>query len=64
MKKKPFYYIEYRGGGLPICFPEGYDTSELEEISSIGKSWATFLNVRTGDIISCEDFYKKLQEER
>ena len=60
--KKPFFYIERRPGKTDICLPEGFDMYNLIDISKVGDTWATFLNIETDEEISCEKYYKELQK--
>ena len=46
-----------------IIFPYGYDRSDLQEMSAYGEEFAKFLNIKTGELIDCEDFYKQYLEE-
>ena len=59
-------YVVIQGSGLApsTCFPEGYDTSNLVNVSRLGDFWATFLNLETGEEVSCKDFYDKMAQER
>lgn len=53
--------------GMPeasTCFPVGYDTSNLTEITCIGDSWAKFLSHDTHEIIDCADFYQQYLEQQ
>ncbi len=60
----PKWETEVRGTMEPKIFlPCGYDKSDLQEISAWGEEFAKFLNVKTGELIDCEDFYKKYLEE-
>ena len=62
-KTKPRYVLEHRGSLPPSFFPEGYDQSNLVEISTRSDSFAVFLNTETGETISCENFYKQSLKE-
>lgn len=46
-----------------VCFPAGFDRSDLVECTVIGKLWATFINTKTGVIIDCADFAKQMETE-
>ena len=59
-----YYEIEKGAYGLPTCFPEGYDKSNLIEVSKIGDSWATFVNIQTGEEISCAEFYAQMRQQQ
>lgn len=60
----PRWETEVRGMMEPkIFFPCGYDRSDLQEMSAYGEEFAKFVNLRTGDLIDCEDFYKQYLEE-
>ena len=60
----PKWETESRGMMQPkTFFPFGYDRSDLQEISAYGKEFAKFVNLRTGELIDCEDFYNQYKEE-
>ena len=63
-KTKTKWTMERRGSQPPAFFPEGYDRSDLLEISTIGESFAVFLNTETMEIVRCETFYKQLLKEQ
>ena len=63
-KTKPRYVLEHRGSLPPTFFPEGYDTSDLMEVTTRGESFAVFLNAVTGETIRCEDFHNKARKEQ
>lgn len=60
---KPRYVLEHRGSLPPTFFPEGYDTSNLLEISTRGDAFAVFMNIETGETIRCEDFHEQARKE-
>lgn len=62
LRRKIAYVVEKREGMLPTCFPEGYDTEDLIEVSTVGQVWATFYNTRTHELVPCEKFYQQYQE--
>jgi hypothetical protein len=57
------YVLQHRGTKPPTFFPEGYDQSNLVEVSTIADPFAIFLNLETGEEIRCEDFHKKAMME-
>ena len=58
------YTMERRSNLPAVVFPEGYDRSNLLEISTIGESFAVFLNTETMETVRCETFYKQLLKEQ
>lgn len=62
-QNEPRWEVCYRMPEPNTCFPAGYDTSNLIEVSRAGEQWATFLNPETGEEIKCADFHKKMMEE-
>lgn len=46
------------------CFPAGFDTSNLKDISSVCDVWAKYINVTTGETVDCAKFAALMQEQR
>lgn len=40
------------------CFPEGLDTSEFIEISTMDSPWAKYLDQKTGKTHDCGEYFE------
>jgi len=58
MKYEPKFVLSYpsQRHGAPSCFPIGYDTRNLMDISCIMDEWAKYINTQTGEKIDCKIF--------
>lgn len=45
------------------CFPVGFDTEGLVEISTIASAWAVFINPATGERLDCAEFAAQMQAD-
>lgn len=57
---KPTYVVTRSDRGIITCFPEGFDTSNLKEISTLTSMFAKFINIETGDEYDCETYYNQM----
>ena len=50
-------------GGVKTCFPSGYDTGDLREITMLTDAWAKFINIRTGEVVDCARFAQDMRDQ-
>lgn len=55
------YIMNVRDGRASTFFPEGFDTSNLVEITRLENRWAEFLDLATGEVVCCETFFNQAQ---
>lgn len=60
LEAEAVYIVTHRRGRPSLCFPQEFDTSDLVEHSRLEGPWAEFLNIKTGAMVSCEDFYTRM----
>lgn len=49
-------FVIQRGEGAPSCFPEGFDTSGLKDITTLTDTWRKYID-REGKVIDCATFW-------
>lgn len=61
-KTKPKFVVKELDFGGTSVLPEGFDTTNLVEVTELDSRYVKYVNTVTGEIIDCETYTKQLEE--